>query len=405
MTKRPSIKLSPNISLSGFDVSQSDYWFILAFGELPSECIIHNVLRSSAADFLIGQGFRRMATREVINTSALEKARRADCYDDILNEKYMLSSNGDGETEIDKRCFYINENKKLVIQLKSPCFFAQSATKRDGVVVNNAYVCNLIISFCDGNRSADLLRDDILILFVVTNINYASKNKINFLCREGTYFSLKSVSFPDRIKIDLKCNYGKNFIEVNDKIVDFLNSDKTGLVILHGKPGTGKTFYIQHLLQHIDKRLVYVPAHLIGSLSDPEFLDFMLENRNLVLIIEDAEEAVTKRGDTDSHKTAVSNLLNLTDGILGKCIRVKTVCTFNTEIGNIDPALLRKGRLAAQHEFLPLSAEDANIVLRNLGIDKTVSEPMTLGDLYNIDNTNFNKEKESLVIGFSRPKT
>ena len=76
----------------------------------------------------------------------------------------------------------------------------------------------------------------------------------------------------------------------------------------------------------------------------------MMKYPDSVLIIEDAEKVVRNRNG-NGNETAVSNLLNLSDGILGDCLKTQIVATFNTERQLIDKALLRKGRLIAEYKF------------------------------------------------------
>ena len=52
---------------------------------------------------------------------------------------------------------------------------------------------------------------------------------------------------------------------------------------------------------------------------------------------------------------------------------------------NIDKALLRKGRLIAEHKFEKLSLEETNKLLKHLNKDIIAKEGMTLADIYNID--------------------
>jgi hypothetical protein len=55
--------------------------------------------------------------------------------------------------------------------------------------------------------------------------------------------------------------------------------------------------------------------------------------------------------------------------------------------------------LIAEHKFAPLSVENSNILLKNLGSDKTVDGPTSLADIYNIDEELFRVENNK-KIGF-----
>ena len=108
----------------------------------------------------------------------------------------------------------------------------------------------------------------------------------------------------------------------------------------------------------------------------------MHRNKDSILIIEDAETIIKSREDSDLTTQAVANLLNLSDGLLGDSLHQPIIATFNCELSSIDPALLRKGRLIAQHEFSKLSVEKAQKLSDDLGFKTNIIEPMTLADIY-----------------------
>jgi SpoVK/Ycf46/Vps4 family AAA+-type ATPase len=202
--------------------------------------------------------------------------------------------------------------------------------------------------------------------------------------------------------MDLELNYGSEFIKVHDVIIDRLNKNNDkGIILLHGEPGTGKTSYIKYLTKLIkDKDILFIPPSMAEMLSEPSIIPFLMDQRNTVLIIEDAERVISDREGNGS-PAGVSNILNLTDGILADCLNIQIIATFNMKRERIDQALLRKGRLIAEHKFEKLSAEDTNKLLKHLGKSQEVSESMSLADIYNIDvelfkSTNKNTSKIGL---------
>lgn len=240
------------------------------------------------------------------------------------------------------------------------------------------------------------LRNDVIDTYFKPKIE---SNNICLVIQTHHGYDTETFDLPKQ-KIDIELNYGSEFVPVHKKILNELNKQKgKGLVLLHGDPGTGKTHYLKFLASKIkDKKVLFIPPFLADFITSPQMIPFLTENSNSVLFIEDAERVITDRKENGSN--GVSNILNITDGILSDILNIQIVATFNMDKQRIDSALLRKGRLIAEHKFEALSVDNSNKLLKTLGIDKKTEKPLTLTEIYNIKEEHFVTEDKPRKIGF-----
>ena len=224
----------------------------------------------------------------------------------------------------------------------------------------------------------------------------AEEEKMHILTQRGgnlnfTPFKLKPVP------IELEKHYNDDFPAVHQVIIDRLSTeDDKGLVILYGKPGTGKTSYIRYLCSQIQKQKLFITPDTAQEIARPDFISLLFNYKNSILVIEDAENIIQERKGNGT--SAISNLLNLTDGMLADCFNIQVICTFNSDVSMIDKALLRKGRLIAKYEFKDLEPAKAQALLLEQGIDVTVKEPMAITEVFNYSEMDFEDKKRK--IGF-----
>ena len=226
-------------------------------------------------------------------------------------------------------------------------------------------------------------------------------NNIALVIQTPRGYDTTSFELPDQ-KLDIELGYGKGFKPIHEKIINTLNQKNgKGLVLLHGTPGTGKTHYLKYIASKVkDKRVLFIPPYLADFITSPEMTPFLIQNSNSILFIEDAERVITDRNNGGAN--GVSNILNITDGILSDILKIQIVATFNMDKAKIDSALLRKGRLIAEHKFDALPIEDANNLIKHLGKNYVTTKPMTLTEIYNLEETEYKSEDKYSPIGFNR---
>jgi hypothetical protein len=293
--------------------------------------------------------------------------------------------------EVLPKKFYDKFRKESNIPMN--CFDFNHSYDNKKVELGHFYISmEKMILYFDGHTSfliypPEFLDDPESPLYVILGIikKYKNpttvKNRIFVVYKTQHGFQKQSFGVKKR-NINLDDNYNEDFPDISKDIINKLNDrKKTGLVILHGEPGTGKTTYIRYLASKLKRDIIFISPDMVHHITSPEFIPFLMTNSNCILIIEDAEPALQTRVG-DGRSGAVSNILNMTDGLLSDCLNISIVATFNTTTKDIDKALLRKGRLLHEYKFDKLEPNKAQALLNKIGKDATAKEPMSLAEIY-----------------------
>lgn len=205
-------------------------------------------------------------------------------------------------------------------------------------------------------------------------------------------FDLKQKTFELQL---LDEHYGNGFEDFSNELIEKLKVETKGLTLFYGVPGSGKTMYIRHLLRKLKENskfnnILYFPPTMVDTITDPSFINFISEwvtdskGKNY-LLIEDAEPLLESRDKV--RNIGITNLLNLTDGLLNDILNVQIIATFNTDLKHIDKALLRPERLIARKEFKKLPITRAKYLASIIGVDpELVLDDMTLAEIYSFKN-------------------
>jgi hypothetical protein len=344
-----------------------DLYFTVSFNQISSNLSFDAPLKGNDA-----------------NMKAVLKAVDLDSQEMELVYKYWSTEddqNADGSEDYAYQYLFKSKSKSLLVYL---------SLDDDGLNAEFQYDCS----------------DPELEQWVIsTNIHLRSKfgtkrqAVFKVLSENKNGFYIKNINTED-FKVDIQKMYNDDFIEIDEIIEKSLHLEKAGLILFHGAPGTGKTSYIKNLInKHRDKDFIFIQNEFINALLKPNFITFLLNQKNAILIIEDAERVLMKR-EQENENSVVSTVLQLTDGLFSDYLNIKIIATFNTSIDKIDKALLRKGRMIAYYEFQALASEKANALLKELNLEPT-DTPMTLADIYNHRNKGFNQVEKG-KIGFTK---
>lgn len=228
----------------------------------------------------------------------------------------------------------------------------------------------------------------------------SKESKVSILLKTQIGLEIKTHSIKP-YRIDFETMYNDDFFEIHSRVKNALTNDNKGVVLFHGIAGSGKTNYIKWLTSQIpNKKFIFVPTTMIGSLTDPAFISLLIGNKNSVLVLEDCENYIAERTAFNSNTDVVSSILNIADGMLSDVLECQLICTFNSDISKIDSALLRKGRLIAEYKFKELTVEKCNKYLQSTDREFIVDKPYSLAELTNIDVKELKEQNKQTKIGF-----
>ena len=188
---------------------------------------------------------------------------------------------------------------------------------------------------------------------------------------------------------ELALHYGEDFPTWEKQWRDRLYRASSGLTILHGPPGCGKTYFLRAIAARlIDKAAIYViPLSEVELLTNPNFVGFWIDQSQRhqkklkIVILEDAEELLLPRDA--GNRDRVSNLLNVADGFLSDHLRIQVIATTNAQIGQLDKAIIRPGRLIGAREFRRLTRGEAQRLAEAKGLTLPEQKDFSLAEVYN----------------------
>lgn len=213
---------------------------------------------------------------------------------------------------------------------------------------------------------------------------------------------------------DVEKNYPQEICSDLAKIISLKDPLKFGrLLLFHGDPGTGKTYFLRALMMAWKEtynftvvtdpeRFAAEPSYYFSIASrvknaitdqqyeekseedneDVEYESLSVKNRKpAVFIMEDAADLIITES-REKHYDKVGKLLNMTDGLFGQGRRDILLMTFNEKVNEIDPAFTRPGRCIANIHFPVFPPKEATEWILNRGGSKIKPKEMTLAEMY-----------------------
>ena len=237
----------------------------------------------------------------------------------------------------------------------------------------------------------------------LTEIRYNTNNevKFNLIMRNQRGFYLQESSEFSFRHIDYDLHYNDTIHDFNEQMEKWKSwtEPNNRLCILRGEKGTGKTNWIRNYLQNWDGEIIFVPPSIAPHMTDPDFLPFISEHKGALLWLEDAEQIMEDRKNTKD--LSVSNILNLTDGVMVDHLDFKIIMTHNQHADFIDEALRRGNRCWAEYEFGKLSEERTRALCEELELESTSSR-MTISEIFALQNAWESDNEQEAKFGFNQ---
>ncbi len=122
--------------------------------------------------------------------------------------------------------------------------------------------------------------------------------------------------------------------------------------------------------------------------------------RSRAIIVEDAELLLMKRASDNGSELA--NLLNTADGLLGEFLNLHLIFTVNCNVGEIDPAITRPGRLVAIRDFRRLRPVEAQTLALRIGISLQKQADYSLAEIYGGASPILSEAQPVQCMGFAQ---
>jgi len=351
-TKKTNLKININKDDSGLN----DFLYLWdIFKTRPNKVLIHGTFDFKETENFFDQYEKVNKFTEII---CLET-------DDIINDKVLLKSN---------ECVYIS-------------YIAVDKLTESAVISD-------ITIYYSSSEDADEVNEIIKSVSEYQLIDDSEEgHNLNVVSLSNNSIELEEIKYDD-IDIDnIEEYYSKQTFKDLSKWLKKSKKQQSGLSILYGKRGTGKSSAIKYLATKLDRNLIFVPNNLVDlTINSSDFSKFLRKHENPILILDDCE-MIFNEFFTKSNIIA-NNLMQLVDGLLSNKLSIITI--FNVEDkSEIDHNLIECNNLIDIIEFTDLSNSEANQLSELLGYKQKHKNDIRLLDL--LKNTKSDNKKR---LGF-----
>ena len=240
------------------------------------------------------------------------------------------------------------------------------------------------ISFLFKNDSIDTINEIISKLENLIEVTQSEDHIIDsffLLGLDNSGFEITPIDYlsADYENIDLFFN--NEVIRQSKKLSKKLDKDNKGISVIYGTKGCGKSTLACSILKNVAKKKIYIPSTMIDTtINNPDFKNFLLKNKNLVIIIDDCE--FQNSDIIFKNNLFTRNILQLVEGIDSDNYGLQLLLIFNSDIiEDIDDSLVNSNELIDIIEVKELSIEKSKDLCKFLKKNKKIKKETKLVDI------------------------
>jgi hypothetical protein len=158
-------------------------------------------------------------------------------------------------------------------------------------------------------------------------------------------YELNHLNLPKIELEDIEFFYNDETINRVEKLIKLIRKGESGLTILWGERGSGKTTLSNYIISETENIVIYIPLNMLDlTISSPDFFKFLKLRKNDILVIDDAEIQFSDYFSKNSFFTG--NLLQLVDGLGSKNLNLNIILILNNKnLNEVDSNLLKCNNL------------------------------------------------------------
>lgn len=223
--------------------------------------------------------------------------------------------------------------------------------------------------------------------FLIDNVLESDSNdNLKLLNFSNSNLTIEKINFEE---FESKKFYSKTTNKDINNLIKSIKKSKNGLSIFYGEKGTGKTNSIKSISKKIKNNIFFIPNNIIEqTILNPEFIAFLKEHDNSILVIDDFELIIDNYSRYDS---VINTIIQMVDSLISEVINVNIILIFNVESQSEIEELIECNNILGFLKFSYLSVYESNQLSEFLGRKTKYKNNSKLFDIINNKKPDYKK--------------